>query len=135
MTQGVLAWHIDFCTPAHISVVIPRRLNPSRGLNSFFIIIIIIIIILNLALPGLSWSMGDLVPQPGIEPGPFALGAHSLSHCTTREVPEFILHQVRSYSFFSNSSTQQIMKFKVNEAKSRKMARLTIEMGFPSSLS
>ena len=29
----------------------------------------------------------DLVPQPGIEPGPPALGAQSLTHWTTREVP------------------------------------------------
>ena len=46
--------------------------------------------------------MWDLVPQPGIEPGPFALGARSLSHGTTRDVPEFIIDQVLSYSFFSN---------------------------------
>ena len=31
--------------------------------------------------------MWDLVPQPGMEPGPPALGAWSLSHWTTREVP------------------------------------------------
>ena len=31
--------------------------------------------------------MRDLVPQPGIEPGPPALGAWSLTHWTTREVP------------------------------------------------
>ena len=30
----------------------------------------------------------DLVPWPGIEPGPPALGAQSLTHWTTREVPE-----------------------------------------------
>ena len=32
-------------------------------------------------------GMWDLVPWPGIEPRPPALGAWSLSHCTTREVP------------------------------------------------
>ena len=31
--------------------------------------------------------MWDLVPWPGIEPGPPALGEQSLSHWTTREVP------------------------------------------------
>ena len=31
--------------------------------------------------------MWDLVPQPGMEPGPPDLGAWSLSHWTTREVP------------------------------------------------
>ena len=40
------------------------------------------------ATAGLSCSMQDLVPWPGIEPGPGALGAWSLSHWTTREVPE-----------------------------------------------
>ena len=40
-----------------------------------------------LAVPGLRCSMWDLVPQPGIKPGPPALGAESLSHWTTREVP------------------------------------------------
>ena len=40
------------------------------------------------ATPGLSWGMWDLVPQPGIKPGPPALGAQSLSHWTTTEVPD-----------------------------------------------
>ena len=35
----------------------------------------------------LSYSMWDLVPWPGIEPGPLALGAQSLSHWTSRKVP------------------------------------------------
>ena len=36
---------------------------------------------------GLVCSMWDLVPWPGNEPGSPELGAHSLSHWTTREVP------------------------------------------------
>ena len=32
--------------------------------------------------------MWDLVPRPGIKPGPPTLGAWSLTHWTTREVPE-----------------------------------------------
>ena len=32
-------------------------------------------------------DMWDLVPWPGIEPGSPALGAQSLSHWTTRQVP------------------------------------------------
>ena len=36
---------------------------------------------------GLSHCMWDLVPWPGIEPWSPALGAQSLSHCTTRDVP------------------------------------------------
>ena len=35
-------------------------------------------------------SMWDLVPWPGIEPGPAALGAWSVSHWTTREVPQLL---------------------------------------------
>ena len=35
----------------------------------------------------LSCGMWDLVPWPGMEPGPHQLGAWSLSHWTTREVP------------------------------------------------
>ena len=33
-------------------------------------------------------GMWDLVPWPGIEPEPPALGAQSLIHCATREIPE-----------------------------------------------
>ena len=32
--------------------------------------------------------MWDLVPRPGIEPGPPALVARSLTHWTTREIPQ-----------------------------------------------
>ena len=35
--------------------------------------------------------MQDLVPRPGIEPGPPALGVQSLTHWTTREVPECLI--------------------------------------------
>ena len=38
-------------------------------------------------MPGLSCSMWVLVSQPGIKPGPPALGTQSLSHWTTWEVP------------------------------------------------
>ena len=38
----------------------------------------------------LSCGLWDLVPRPGIKPGPPILGAQSLSHWTTREVPIFI---------------------------------------------
>ena len=34
-----------------------------------------------------SRNMGDLVPWPGIEPSPPTLGAQSLSHWTTRDIP------------------------------------------------
>ena len=37
--------------------------------------------------PGLSWDMWDLVLYPGTEPTLPSLGAQSLSHWTTREIP------------------------------------------------
>ena len=40
-----------------------------------------------LAVLSLSCSRWDLVPRSGVEPGPPALGARSLSHRTTRRVP------------------------------------------------
>ena len=43
--------------------------------------------------------MWDLVPQPGIEPGPLALGVQSLSQRTTREVPN-LLYLLRHKSEF-----------------------------------
>lgn len=36
--------------------------------------------------PHISCIMGDLVPTPGMEPGPPALRGWSCSHWTTREV-------------------------------------------------
>ena len=36
----------------------------------------------------LRCDMQDVVPQPGIELGPLALGAQSLSCWTTREAPQ-----------------------------------------------
>ena len=49
-----------------------------------------------LAMPGLSYGMWTLGPQPGIEPQAPALGVQSLSHWTTREVPvaPFSAHKV-----------------------------------------
>ena len=38
-----------------------------------------------LAAPGLSCGVWDLVPRPGIEPGPPAWGTWSLTHWTTRK--------------------------------------------------
>ena len=40
-----------------------------------------------LTMLGLSCSVWDLVPWPGNEPGPPALGAQRLSHRPTTEVP------------------------------------------------
>ena len=48
---------------------------------------------LSCSMPALSCDMLDLVPRPGIEPRPPALGARSLSHWTTREVPGRHFHK------------------------------------------
>ena len=48
-------------------------------------------IFIYMAVWGLSGDTQDLVPQPGIEPRPRALGEWSLSHWTTREIPRCIL--------------------------------------------
>ena len=46
----------------------------------------------------LSYEMLDLVPWPGIEPQPPALGVRSLSHWTTREVPCYLLLPTKKMS-------------------------------------
>ena len=63
--------------------------------RAFFLRIFIFIYLTYLAARGLScgtWNLvavalWDLVPWPGIEPGPPALRAQSLSHWTSKEVP------------------------------------------------
>ena len=53
-----------------------------------------------LTVPGLSSGMWDLVPRPGIELRPPALGVWSLSHRTTnRELPDCIVCQAFLISF------------------------------------
>ena len=47
--------------------------------------------ILSCGIKTLSGGMLGLVPQLGIEPGPLALGAQSLSHWNTRETPYLFL--------------------------------------------
>ena len=45
-----------------------------------------------LAVLGLTCSMWDLVPWPGIKPGSPASGAPSLSHWTTKEILPLLLY-------------------------------------------
>ena len=52
---------------------------------------IFIYLFIHLTASSLSCGMWDLVPWPGIEPWPPALGAWNLSHWTTREVPTLLL--------------------------------------------
>ena len=68
---------------------LPQRdevtLNITFYLSFFFLIFIYLFI--HLTASSLSCGMWDLLPCPGIEPWPPALGAWNLSHWTTREVP------------------------------------------------
>ena len=60
-------------------------------------------IFIYLAVLGLSCSMWYLIPWPGMEPKPPALGAQSLSYWTTRKVPDFQCLEISSFglqSFF-----------------------------------
>ena len=52
----------------------------------------------------------DLVPQPGIEPRPLALGVRSLTHRTTREVPTEVVTSVSKWSYpYKTSQTTEIL--------------------------
>ena len=55
-------------------------------------------------MPDLSCGMWNLVPWPGIKPGSPALGACSLSHWTTREVPILVFLMLNFKPTFSLSS-------------------------------
>ena len=53
---------------------------------------------------------GILVPGPGIEPMPPALGAEGLKHWTTREVPPLLFLNVSKFSFtFQQQMPQSII--------------------------
>ena len=58
------------------------QINPSWFHKSLFLKNIIYLVML-----GLSCGMWDIVPWPGIKPGPPALGAWSFSHWSMRDVP------------------------------------------------
>ena len=46
----------------------------------------------------------DLVPRPGIKPGPPALGVQSLIHCATRDVPPVTFSQLKPMEVFKRIS-------------------------------
>ena len=88
--QGTWCWLIEFLffMPASSLSALPQLLRPPYSYlrltppQDFFFKQLTYLAVL-------SFSCGrwDLIPWPGIEPGPPALGAQSLSHWTTREVP------------------------------------------------
>ena len=67
--------------------------NGSKGYVLFLKYLFIYLSALGLSFStrDLCCSMRDLVPLPGVEPRPPALGARSLSHWTTKEVPGYVL--------------------------------------------
>ena len=71
------------------------------------LIFFLFLICIYLATSGLRWDIWDLVPWPGIEPRPPALGAWSLSHWTIREVPVSAF-QYAIWVCHSFSSTEQV---------------------------
>ena len=94
------------CSTPHFSSVIfslcPSRIRAFSAASQLLgFLFVCLFVLFHLAVPGLSCSLGifrcgmqtlrcsiwDLVPWPGIKPGPPALGVQSLSHWTTREVP------------------------------------------------
>ena len=56
----------------------------------------IYLIFMYLAVPALSCGIKDLILGPGVEPGVPALGAQSLTHWTTREVPRSSFHTCKT---------------------------------------
>ena len=56
--------------------------------------------------------MWDLVPQPGMEPGPPALGARSLTYWTTREVSETVFSTVKQKRHQPYLSRLVVMRIK-----------------------
>ena len=71
------------------NVVQPPPLSSSQTFSFFFFNIYLFFgcARFSFSMRTLSCGMQDLVPQPGIKPGPPALGVRSLTHWTTREVP------------------------------------------------
>ena len=67
----------------------PMDCSPPGSSTTFIYLLFLIFIYLRAA--GLSCSMWDLVPWPGIEPGTPALGTQNLSHWITRGVSELFL--------------------------------------------
>ena len=69
-----------------------------------------------LAMPGLSYSMWDLVPWPRIEPRPLALGAQSLSHWTTGK--SLCMHFWNIYfSYLNVSPRRHTSSFSLTQGK------------------
>ena len=89
LTHLLFSFHL---ITAFVSCIAHHRLKSSCLSTCSFIYLFIYLVVLGLScgMQTLSCNMGDLVPWPGIELGPPALGACSLNHCGTREVPAYL---------------------------------------------
>ena len=63
----------------------------------------------------LSCSLWDLVSWPGIEPGPPALGAQSLSYWTFREVSLYFFHSSVKWNYNYTTNCGTAVKIKEND--------------------
>ena len=97
---------------------------------------------LSCSMQTLSFRMWDLVPWSGIEPGPPALGAWSLSHCTTMREMLFYAsrhserHWGRRHNSVSFSTIQREVSLIGFSESSFKLASWSVQMtsGFPWAL-
>ena len=74
---------------SHLNHIMPLSRHACfllRSLWGFFCLFVVFFDCISCGMRNLSCGLWDLVPWPGLEPGPPALGARSLSHQTTREV-------------------------------------------------
>ena len=72
----------------------------TRGIVAMCRIFVVVCGIFSYGMWALSCGMWDLVPSPGIEPRPPALGPWSLIHWTVREVPSLVLETENGSSWF-----------------------------------
>ena len=63
----------------------------SRAFPISYLFIYLCVLGLSGSMSTLIWGMWDLVPCPGIEPGLPAMVTWSLSHCASREVPQWVI--------------------------------------------
>ena len=70
--------------------------------------------------------MRDLVPQPEIEPGPPALGAWSLTHWTTREVPNTFTETSRPKTPSQKHPGSCLIKYLSTVAQPSGLIKLTV---------
>ena len=77
-----------------------------QGMGNFFFFFLIN----SFDCPGSQlWHVGSSIPNQGLNPGPPALGAQSLNHWTTREIPELLFLNFLFSIFFSQESCHLIL--------------------------